>query len=91
MKCNIGRFEIYGEIIKTNIELAKEILEGVVVLKAESLFHKDSIEYIGISDKFKEVRQGCIPPDYKVVIEEFLLPVEEGERPLVGFKFKGFE
>ncbi len=91
MDRRIGIFNIPQEIVSNNIDLAKEILEGVVVVKAEFLFHKDCIEYIGISEKFKETDKGSIPPNYNLVIEEFLLPVEEGERPLVGFKFKGFE
>ena len=71
-----GTFRIPLHTLKNNIEAALRVLEGIVVIRAESLYHMDSVEYIGISKHFRDLEVGSIPPfyeyDYDAVLGEMI-------------------
>lgn len=43
-------------------------LDGCIVVRAESLWHLDAIEYVAIHQDFEPVRSGCEPPQYMAIV-----------------------
>jgi hypothetical protein len=65
---NIGRFTVSGLIIHEDPDIVAEvfgILKMVPVL-AEIIYTGD-IDYVGLSERFREIPRGEIPPRYKIV------------------------
>lgn len=89
MDRRIGIFRIDEDIIREYPDTAREILKGIIVLRCESLIHTDSLEYIGICDKFKECPKGHTPRGYKVIVDQELITDEEGSDTYIPV-FKGF-
>jgi hypothetical protein len=42
----------------------------MLIYRAEMMFHRDSVEYIAVSDLFDEVEQGECPPEYFIIVEK---------------------
>lgn len=90
MDRRIGTFKISSEIIKEYPEVARKILDGVIVVRCECLGYEDAFEYVGICDQFKELSIGYITPEYRIVMEQELITDEEGHDTYISI-FKGFE
>ena len=59
-----GKFEVSMALIEDNPKEVNRIFEGLVVTRAEHLFHKDTIEYIAWSPYFRECEVGEEIPEY---------------------------
>jgi hypothetical protein len=70
MKRRLGQFSIPSHIITHQPAEAKAILRNVIVYRAEHMFHKLSVEYIGLSDSFDEIAEGEEAPIYSWSVEE---------------------
>jgi hypothetical protein len=71
MNCRqLARFNIDDRIIRDNPAEVAEIfiLLKAVPIRAETLFHRRSIEYIAISERFEEVPDGAVVPDVELVV-----------------------
>ena len=47
-------------------EAIAKLMEGMIVVRAESLFAYDSIEYVAISFRFLPVKTGAMVPTYHI-------------------------
>lgn len=59
-----GKFEVSVPLIENNPEEVSKIFEGLVMTRAEHLFHNDTIEYIAWSPHFRELNEGESAPEY---------------------------
>ena len=68
----IGKFSIDSDFIYEEPERAAEIfaLLRAVVVRAEVLLHNRTIEYIAVSERFKEVEAGAEPLFYTLTIKQ---------------------
>jgi len=64
-----GKFSIQRDLIYEGSN-ALLMLRDVLVTRAESIFHLDAIEYIGISKHFEDVELGAVIPRYFAEIDE---------------------
>lgn len=65
----IGRFFIESDIIEYYPDLARQVLKDVIIVRAEHLFAYDSMEYMGISEAFEEIKAGELAPLYQPIME----------------------
>jgi hypothetical protein len=72
-----GRFALSYHFILECFELAQHIMSQMVIVRAESLFPQEVIEYTAISSLFEEVETGAVPPEYKLELIEGELKVEK--------------
>ena len=64
-KCRrMGKVRIDFDIIDNDPDLAKEMLSGCVVLRAEAMIECRAIEYLLLNDEFQETFFGCTAPFY---------------------------
>ena len=63
-----GRFYIYIDAIEDDYNYICKVMGEVIVIRAETLLHMDSIEYIAISKHFDIVEPGFKMPEYKAII-----------------------
>ena len=68
----LGKFLLSAKYIKLYPHKALKLMTamGVVVVRAEMMFHNDSIEYTAICDKFDEVPANRQVPHYDLGITE---------------------
>lgn len=66
----LGKFTINSNVIKENPDLARHILSDMIVVRAEQMFVANEIEYIAISDLFRDVPRYEITPSYKIEVDE---------------------
>jgi len=66
----LGRTEIDNRFVYEHPEEVIEALKGMLIVKAETLFHKAVIEYIGYHPQFKKIAQNNEPPKYNVVMKD---------------------
>lgn len=64
----LGRFEVSTELIREFGTKISPLFKDVIVTRAEGLWHKGTIEYIGFSDKFEPVLEGEVIPSYRVMV-----------------------
>ena len=69
---NLGKFTMSEEIVRHDPEKALSILTLLkfVPLRAEFLAYDRTVEYIGMSPKFPEIREGLMVPEYKLVVSQ---------------------
>ena len=65
----IGRFTIDHEHIDGNPEIVRAIMGTLIVVRAESLFATQCIEYVALCDDFEDTNPGVMPPFYDVVVD----------------------
>lgn len=65
----IGRILINTTLLLKEPEVVKNILNGMIVVRAEQLFEHDAIEYIAIGDMFEEIAEGEKAPNYQVNVK----------------------
>lgn len=62
----IGRFKISHDLIWQDWRNLLALFAQVVVVRAESRFLWNQIEYEGYSDLFDETPEGCCAPEYRI-------------------------
>ena len=65
----LGQFSIPFELIDEAPDVARAVVHGVIVVRAEAMFATGRIAYVGISDAFDPVETGAVPPTYEAVVE----------------------
>ncbi len=70
MNKRTGTIQISFTLIETKPNIAQLILSYMIVLRAEAIYHKKCIEYVAVSDLFREVKTGERPPYYHVAISD---------------------
>jgi len=70
LNLRLGQFDIPRSDILESPELVMAITGRMIIYRAEMMFHKDTMEYIAISDLFEEIEQGQCPPEYVMVVEK---------------------
>lgn len=69
-KYKLGRFDIPREVILDDPETAIAITNGMLIFRAEMMFHTDAVEYMTVSPMFDEIDNGSIPPYYEIIVEK---------------------
>lgn len=64
----IGIFIIGLEMIDDDPDGCISVLNGCIVVRAETLYHMNAIEYVAYHESFKPVRVGVEVPKYMAVI-----------------------
>ena len=59
-----GKFLVTVPLIENNPEEIGNTFRGVIIIRAEYMFHNNTIEYIGWSPHFRELERGQITPEY---------------------------
>lgn len=69
-KSRVGTFYLSINLIEDNPKQITEMFHvlEIVVLRAEMLYHRDSIEYIAYSPFFEQKDQAATPTEYKIEI-----------------------
>ena len=60
----IGKFTISYLYLQTNKNDILTLMGNMIIVRAESLFHENVIEYIAYSELFDEIEQGLEIPSY---------------------------
>lgn len=60
----IGRFSISMALIEVFASDAKRIMGQCVIVKAEQLYSSNAIEYVAISEHFRELADNEMVPEY---------------------------
>ena len=60
----VGKFRLSRMMIVASPEDAMAIMGKVIVVKAETLYYNDEIEYTAMSPLFDENPDNCEPPEY---------------------------
>jgi hypothetical protein len=68
----IGKFSIPLDQINDTPKVALAILAGCIVVRAESMWHSNQIEYIAVNDAFDVVPVGNVPPRYDVIVQDLV-------------------
>lgn len=63
-KRRIGRFQISHVTFAHDWHAVLPLMAKVAILRAESLYHLDAIEYLALCDEFEEIEVTIIPPLY---------------------------
>uniref|UniRef100_A0A6H1Z9W2 Uncharacterized protein n=1 Tax=viral metagenome TaxID=1070528 RepID=A0A6H1Z9W2_9ZZZZ len=65
----LGKFKIYHHDIQRNPDKAKAVMAECIIVRAESMYHENTIAYIAISDLFEIVPYGKTVPVYRVLFK----------------------
>lgn len=63
-----GTFKMNHELIRSDFDLARTILSTVIVIRAENCFITDEITYWAYSDRFDEVSDRAMVPEYEAIL-----------------------
>jgi hypothetical protein len=68
----VARFSIIEEWVRSNPDEVAHVfaLLSAVPVRVEMMFHNNTLEYIAISDKFREVVQNEKIPEVKLIIRK---------------------
>ena len=66
----VGTFEISYDLIKLNWRDVLLLMRDVIIVRAEMMVHKNSIEYIAYSPKFEICEEGIISPLYQPEVHQ---------------------
>lgn len=84
---SIGRFSISYKMLQMHLEEVRSVMRGVVVVRAESRWDKDCIDYVALCDAFEPVEGYREPPEYQAVITRHPdgeITAEWQRKPAVG-------
>lgn len=65
-----GQFYLDFTLVEQEPERAALVLAGVVVIRAEALYHQHAIHYVGFHPAFDAPDDGAIMPEYQARITE---------------------
>lgn len=65
IKQRAGRFQIGWDVIRLHPKEVLEAIKDVVIVRAESLYHGQVVEYVGFCDEFRETSVGDRVPSYQ--------------------------
>lgn len=66
----IGSFRVSRDVFESaDIDVLFGIMSQVIIVRCDMDYANDCLNYVGISKHFEEVCQGCVHPEYMVVIE----------------------
>lgn len=63
----LGKFSVSLALLADRSDKLKEVMSEVTILEATNHFHNNTIEYIGVSDSFRELDEGETIPEYRVI------------------------
>lgn len=66
----LGKFSISWVLIDDNPQVVRQLLSKMIIVRAETLYHDRSIEYIAMCDDFDVIPEGMIVPQYDIEIDE---------------------
>ena len=64
---NLGQFSLSRELLIGDIEAARNVMSGVVVLHSEANFAQDHITYTAHHPDFDLIPVGATPPTYEAI------------------------
>ena len=65
----IGKVSISHDLLTSMSKRRLNLfLKDFVIIRAESLFYNKTIEYVGFSPYFESIKEGHLPPGYKLSI-----------------------
>jgi hypothetical protein len=84
----VAQFSIDMNQIRQEPEVVAQVFAmlGAVVVRAEAVFHKRTVDYFAISERFEEVEEGSVPPEVQIhvtqdenknVVSVEVLPVDD--------------
>lgn len=67
---NVGKFSIDANEIEFRLEEAKDLFSSlrILVLRAEMMYHNNTIEYMGICHKFRSIAENEVVPSYNLTV-----------------------
>lgn len=68
----MGRFRISHKTLELAPNAAREILSGMIVVRATSMFEYDGIEYLGAHERFSRVGEGLEVPFYHFQVRDLV-------------------
>jgi hypothetical protein len=83
----IGRFTIDLDLINSDPVAVREVLKGIIVIRAEVRLDANVIEYFGICDAFKELDIAALGPTYTARLRK----LDDGGVELVGWELSGWD
>lgn len=66
----IGEFDVSLAMIDEYPDSVKQVMQNIIIIRAECLYHKDCIRYTGISKMFDVVKLGHDIPRYQMVAND---------------------
>ena len=68
----MGRFRISHKTLELAPNAAREILSGMIVVRATSMFEYDGIDYLGAHERFSRVEAGSEVPFYHFRVQDLV-------------------
>lgn len=67
----IGRFYVASAVVEETPEMFAEMLSllKLIPVRVEHLWHRNAFEYVAISERFREVPNAEMIPEYNIKIE----------------------
>lgn len=67
-----GRLYVSIDLIENNPKLIAEVFAVLkfIPVRAECLYFNGKIDYVIISENFKAVAEGVIPPEYELIVSQ---------------------
>lgn len=65
----IGKFRISHALLDNNWQKLLPIMATVVIVRAESLYERKCVEYVGYSMQFDLVQEGVKTPEYTATFD----------------------
>jgi len=76
----IGIFAIDHHFIKDDEEFVRALMRHVIIVRAESMYSQDAIEYVGYSDLFEPISPKYRAPNYRILSKIIEQNEETGEK-----------
>jgi len=71
MQNRIGRFAIKDDLLEASLgEVMKTVFPRVFITRAEHLYDRRAIEYIGYCDMFQQNDRGSYVPEYQFIFDK---------------------
>ena len=62
-----GNFSFQIDLLEKDSEILRDVMSKCIIVRAEFLFAKRTIDYVALSELFDEVSFGEIIPDYDII------------------------
>lgn len=69
MDNRVGRFRISMPVFFADLEMVREVMRRVIVVRAEMMYVTDSIDYVAVSEEFDEAPEYSEAPWYEVGVD----------------------